>query len=151
MDADVPSAIQSRVDVQEPRLQLLKCVQIDDATNEGHEDQTIQTPAEEPEGEPEENTETPAPVEQAKGSPRPGRLIANFGSALTVKQKASAYEQHVAASGGQRSSKRRSSRRVSALTSLRRSSRLSRSERSRRSSVKSHLTVSMTRDQQLVS
>ena len=143
----MPSAIQSRLHVQEPRLQLLKCVQIHDATNEGHDDQTIQTPAEEPE----ENTETPAPVEQAKESPRPGRLIANFGSALTVKQKASAYEQHVAASGGQRSSKRRSSRRVSALTSLRRSSRLSRSERSRRSSVKSHLTVSMTRDQQLVS
>ena len=76
--------------------------------------------------------DTPRKTRHTDGSPHPRRLIPNFGAALTVKEKASAYEEmsrakqvdtppHKVAKGDKekRVSCRRSSRRLSGLASLR--------------------------------
>ena len=76
--------------------------------------------------------DTPRKTRHTDGSPHPRRLIPNFGAALTVKEKASAYEEmsrakqvdtppHKAAKSDKekRASCRRSSRRLSGLASLR--------------------------------
>ena len=76
--------------------------------------------------------DTPRKTRHTDGSPHPRRLIPNFGAALTVKEKASAYEEmsrakqvdtppHKVAKGDKekRASCRRSSRRLSGLASLR--------------------------------
>ena len=76
--------------------------------------------------------DTPRKTRHTDGSPHPRRLIPNFGAALTVKEKASAYEEmsrakqvdtppHKVAKSDKekRASCRRSSRRLSGLASLR--------------------------------